>query len=929
MTGADSVQALVPGAAATGTAAQLIGRDSELALLRQCVVPQEDDAGQAVLLVAEAGVGKTALLDATATQAAQAGRRILRVRGTRGEADLAFAGLHQLLWPVLSRAESLAPRQRHALQAAFGLQDDAQPHVPDRLLLGLATLTLLSDLAAEKPLLIVVDDAHWVDSGSLDVLSFLARRLEGESISVLAACRTEAAPELLSHAMQAIAVGPLDETAAHALLDAQPTAPTGRHRTRIVQCANGNPLALVELARCTDPDQLTTAPLPISRRLEDLYAAQLTALPSATRTVLLLAAAADAPDLSMVLGIVPEAADPATWQHAEHADLIRISGRSITFRHPLIRSAVYQAASQPERRQAHLHLAEALSHDFDRRAWHLAAAAFGPDDDAAAALDKTAERAISRGATESAATALEQAASLSGTPLQQAQRLMKAAGVLAVDDHVERAGELAARAAHITADDGLRRQAEMLRGWVLSAGLRQSEAFTHLMATARSLARADPEAALQALAVGAAVANHAGVDAHRQQVDEALNRMLFADGLPRLWVSTAVNPLTRRPEALAAVREALAPRPPDSPPHSPREQIWLSGMAWLLDETSAAIHFGRACDPLAHDRPEFRNRQMALTYGWACLEHGWWTHTRAVIDEANAAAATRPFGRAEVYVMTLEANLCALQGDTDRAHHLTGQVFDLVDAEPVRQIRARTHWATGLAHAATDDHEAAFAALRRMFHPDATPLHFHASPYAIADLAEAAVRSGHTEGARPLLTHLLESLPAERSARLNGRLLHAQALLDDSGRADDLFCAALTDDQLAPWPFEHAQTTLAHGQWLRRNGRINDARAPLNHALETFQRLGAAPWAARAAAELRASGVTLHAPASDALNDLSAQQQQIVRLAAEGMTNREIGERLFLSPRTVGHHLYRVFPKLGITSRHQLRDLIGGDGPGR
>lgn len=884
-------------------------------------MPKETETGRGVLIIAEEGIGKTALLDVAAVQAAQRGMQTLRMGGARGERDLTFSGLHQLLWPVLSRADSLPRRQRYALHAAFGLEGEAQPHRPDRLLLGLATLTLLSDLAAEAPLLIVADDAHWIDPGSLGILSFLARRLEGEPVSILAACRTEAVPEHLNHALYGIAVGPLDEAAAHALLDAQPAPPSGTHRTRILQYASGNPLALVELASLTESQKLTMAPLPVSRRIEDLYASQLAALPSVTRAILLLAAAADNADLSIVLDIIPEATDPLNWQYAEQAGLIRIDGRSITFRHPLIRSVVYQAASQAERQHVHTLLAKAFSQDFDRQAWHRAAAAFGPDDDAAAALDKTAERAVSRNATLSAATAFEYAASLSSTPLQKAQRLMKAAGVLAGDDQIERANELARQAARITTDGGLRCQAEMLHGWALAASLRQTEAFIHLMATAQSVLNAAPEAALEALAVSAAVANHGGVDEHRQQVDEALQRMPLVDELPRLWISTVINPHIHRDDALAAIRTALAPQSSGSP----REQLWLSEMAWLLDETSTALHFGRVSDPLAHDRPEYRNRQMALTYGWACLEHGWWVRTRAVVREANDVASARPFGRAELYMLTLEANLCALQGDIDRAHHLGRQIFSLAADEPVRQIRARTHWATGLAHSAANDHDAAFMALRRMFHLDGGPLHFHASPYAVADLAEAAVRSGHTEDARNILCQLHGSLPAKRSKRLNGRLLHAQALLDDSGRADELFRAALANDRLKPWPFEHAQTRLAHGQWLRRNGRINDARAPLNHALTTFKDLGASPWEARAAAELRASGVTLNPPIPSALNHLSAQQQQIARLAAGGMTNREIGERLFLSPRTVGHHLYRVFPKLGITSRYQLRDFVRSD----
>ncbi|MGO4747209.1 AAA family ATPase, partial [Streptomyces sp. 2MCAF27] len=384
----------------------MVGRETETAEIMRRVAADRSHS-EVLILTGDPGAGKSVLLDFAADRARREGGRVLRAVGSESEAHLGFAGLHQLLRPVLGELDGLPPRQHSALRTALGL--DERTGAPDGMLVGLAVLTLVSDLAEPAPLLVVVDDAQWIDRASLDVLSFVARRMDSEPVTLLVGVRAAAALPGLDKGYERLEIGPLSGEAANRLLDQQPTPPTGRTRVRILQEAAGNPLALVELARATairQPDGSSVeGPLPVTDRLERIFAEQAEFLPEATRRPLLLLAAADTADAPTASQGLPEADDMA-WAPAERAGLVRQDGPRISFRHPLIRSAVYHAASFEERRQAHLALAK-LSEEPDRRAWHLAAATTRPDEDVAAALRQTADRARRRGGYAAAAAALE------------------------------------------------------------------------------------------------------------------------------------------------------------------------------------------------------------------------------------------------------------------------------------------------------------------------------------------------------------------------------------------------------------------------------------------------------------------------------------------------------------------------------------------
>lgn len=380
-------------------APDILGRDRELARIAQLVHAEDAGGPKVLVLVGEPGAGKSTLVDRAASQGAARGRQVLRVRGSEGEEDLPFAGVHQLLRPVLAGVERLPPRQRDALRCAFGTDETVESdtsRTPDQLLIRLGVLTLLSDAASERPLLIAVDDAQWLDVGSLDVLAFVARRLEGEPAVMLLAARDEAVPGRFGHDFPHLTAGPLDRAAAGLLLDAQPHPPKGRVRSQILRQAAGNPLALIELTRAfaRDPagrDIGSVDTLPVTARLERLFAADLPTLPKSTRRVLLLASAAGTERLSDVLHAAPGLEGVQVWRPAEEAGLVRVEGGQVRLRHPLVRSAIYQAASFAERREAHLALAAAFAKEPDRRAWHLAAAALGPDEHVATALADSAE----------------------------------------------------------------------------------------------------------------------------------------------------------------------------------------------------------------------------------------------------------------------------------------------------------------------------------------------------------------------------------------------------------------------------------------------------------------------------------------------------------------------------------------------------------
>ncbi|MFE2145295.1 AAA family ATPase [Streptomyces sp. NPDC059456] len=479
----------------------LIGRRNERAAIATAL-SQEAEAAS-LLLLGEAGVGKTALLESAVDRAVQDGTRVLRVRGNAAETELAFAGLHQLLLPILDRVDGLPVRQGAALLSAFGLGDDPTP--PDHMMMSLAVLTLTSQVASTRRLLLAVDDAQWIDHGSCQVLGFLARRLEGEPIALLVAARGTHRPDWLDRSVPELVVPALSPAEAEELLGAQPDPPTGSARRQVLATAAGNPLALEELARAAARDGAlrTAGQVPVTDLLERTFATQVDALPTATREALLVAAAAEGAGLAAVSAALAPGTDVDVWLPAEQAGLIRLHADRLDFRHPLIRSAIYSAAPFSVRRHAHLALAAALEGDPDRRAWQLSAATVAPDAAVSGALETTAMRAFARGAMAEAVAGLERAVQLNPSPAEQARLLATAAyGAILVGD-VDRAEALGARAAELNTDPVAAPYINALTGLVALLMMRLDCAFTLVVPdTLRGGAASDPATTTKAAGVG-------------------------------------------------------------------------------------------------------------------------------------------------------------------------------------------------------------------------------------------------------------------------------------------------------------------------------------------------------------------------------------------------------------------------------------------
>ncbi|MFJ8941117.1 helix-turn-helix transcriptional regulator [Streptomyces sp. NPDC102365] len=902
-----------------------VGRDAELARLFHAV--DSASANPVMMLVGDMGTGKSSLLDRAVRRAEAGGARVLRAGGSESEASLAFSALHQLLRPVPAAVDVLPERQRVAIQDAFGVAPSTpgHPSAPDLMLIGVAALSLLSALGGRGPVLVVLDDAQWFDRASLDVLSFVARRLEGEPVTMLIAVRGgDHLPGFDRH-VPTLPLGPLDSAAANRLLDLQPKSPAGRTRTTILDQAGGNPLALVELTRTAAAHDAATGmpsagPLPLTDHLERIFAGRLNGLPAATTRALLRLAAMDSVDTAIAVSAGLPDTEEEAWLPAEQAVLVRRIGRDVRFRHPLVRSAVYHAASLGARREAHLALAEMLRDEPDRRAWHLAAACPGPDAAVSAELERTAARARRRGGHAAAAKALQRAAELVPRREDSARLLVEAASAAVFTGDLAWVEELAAAARTRTDDASLLASAAVQAGRLAILTVRHTTVFSRLIDAAEELAVSQPAAALDLLADAAVVRFYSGEDTQRRRIQDVLGR-LPEDASPaglRTWVRAVSDPFDARAH-LVSLLPQLAAEAEARP-----EQLTTAGiMAWLLDETPRAV---RAFDE-AFDRWELRGplpEGLGGAVAWAYVERGRWDQAREACARTTAVGRVTGLDHAVACAATVDATVLAYQGHASSARARADEALALIDPLESRSVCVYARRALGAAAAVEGAYETAYDQLRMVFTADGAPVHYHASYPAVADLAAAAVRSARREEAAAIVERSARALADDASPRLRALISRARGLLADPEDAEPHFRAALADPVLEYWPFERAQTLLDFAEWLRRRRRIAEARGPLTEALEIFRRLGAHPWIERARAESRAAGLGVTDTAPDALAELSPQQQQIVHLAARGLTNREIGERLFLSPRTVSSHLYRSFPKLGITARSQLRDIVEG-----
>ncbi|WP_416967913.1 AAA family ATPase [Streptomyces sp. 4F14] len=946
---------------AENTEAQLTGRDPELADLQDAVAN-----GTTLLLLGEPGTGKTRLLATAADRARAQGHLVLTAQGSEAEAHHSFASLHQLLLPLLHRTATLPAHQRTALDTALGTAPADTP--ADPMLLRLAVLTLLTEAdtetrtrtetetgtragattgvtttteaGAETPpapstsprtgLLLTADDVQHFDRDSLDVLAFVLRRTH--RIPALLAARGQTPPDGVPADLRTTLLGPLPDQAAADLLDAQPHAPTGRARSELLGQAHGNPLALIELARAARQGVLPGGGLPQTERLQRLYAARLPALPDTTRRLLLYAAASQYEDLVTVMAAAGAGDDLTAWAPAEEAGLVTIADGRVLFRHPLARAGCYQAAPAHRRREAHHDLAAALTDDPSRRAWHLAAACPGRDESVAAALEDTARLAERCGGFHAAARALQRAAECSPAPADRARRYTKAlhAATNAADPAWVR--ELYDQVTALTDDPDVLSVAACGVAMALSLHGHQRQASQIL---AGALAPTPPTSGMTAFALASvlgAVAYQSGLPEPRRPVAALLAGAGTRDGdTPYAELSSNGSWAAVRATTLAAADPTHAPallrdirRPATGPAPADRvaDMTWtlgIGGTAWYADESDQCVETFRQAYAGLRAYGAMGPAVPTLTaMAGALLDTGRWAEADEHLERTAALAAVHALRFLRVDVEALRATLRALRGEPAGP----GLAWTAVDLDENRATHARLLRAEGAAATAAGDHEGAYRHLRRLFGEDGTPLHYFLSPRSVADLAAAAHRTGRQARTAPVVDAVRTALGPRPTTRTTLLLHHAAALTGPAKDAEHHFRLATVNPAADQWPLARAQARLHYAQWLRRRRRPLDARPLLAVALETFTRLGAAGLADEARVELRASGVGTTPAGGDPLADLTAQQREIVRLAAKGLRNREIAEHLMVSPRTVSSHLYQVYPKLGVSSRNQLRDLV-------
>jgi DNA-binding CsgD family transcriptional regulator len=905
----------------------LHGRSEEIARIDELLAAARTGRSGALVVRGEPGVGKTVLLDYAA---ATAGMRVLRSTGIESESELPFAALRLLLRSGLARLDILPPPQASALRGAFGL---AEAPAADRFLIGLAALSLLAELAGDRALLCLVDDAHWLDRASADALLFAARRLEAEGVVLLMAAREDGfhAPRLAE-----LPLGRLDGDAARALLAERASGLPSGLADRVLAEADGNPLALIELpsALTDSPAALTDSPvpLPLPRRIQQSYYRQVADLPAPTRAFLLVAAAEESGDLPLIRRAAQSLDIPATAvDAAERSGLVTVAQLTVAFRHPLVRAAVYQGATSAERAAAHAGLAGALAGepDADRRAWHRAAAASGPDEPTAAELEQAAARARQRLGYAAAAAALERAARLTPGPADQARRLTAAAGAALDAGRPDTALALADRAQPLTAEPAARAEIARIRAWVAMERGAMRSVHELVVAGAAPIAGSDPAAAAAMLMLGAVAGSWAG-DA--KLVQDAADRMA---GLEPSQPSSPAGLVPGR-ASLQAMADLLAGRPALGVPgirkmiaEVRRDQpgqldvrFYAANMAMLIGDFDTAgelmLSTAQACRVQGVIR-FLAPLSLGLSYASFGQNRFRFAAETAIEGLRLAEDTGQPVRIGGLHSML--ALLAAVRGDEPRCRELAASALDSFAVEEVANVTTMAEWALGLLDlglgrygAALEQFElAASAALRHVI---------QATLFA-PDQVEAAMRLGAAERAAEPLARFAAWSRATGQPWAQAVLHRCQAMVTAGESAEDHYREALHLHAGSGHPFEHARTALLYGEWLRRNRHGTDARTRLRSAVALFERTGAGPWIDRARAELRAAGepAAQGASAPDLLSLLTPQELQVVRLAASGATNRDIAAQLFISPRTVSHHLYRAFPKLGVINRTALARL--------
>ncbi|MGN9781402.1 helix-turn-helix transcriptional regulator [Nonomuraea sp. ZG12] len=907
---------------------QLRGRQLECETLDRLVTSVQAGRSSVLVLRGEAGIGKTALLEHVRRSAS--GCRIARVAGVESEMVLAFGGLHQLCAPFLDQLHRLPEPQRDALGTAFGLRAGAPP---DRFLVGLAVLSLLADAAEKGPLICLVDDAQWLDEVSAQTLAFVARRLLAEPIGLVLAVR-EPGLEAELAGLEQLEVGRLSDGDARALLDSVTPGRLDEHvRDRIVAETQGNPLALLELPRGLTPGELAGGfgrpdARPLASQIEQSFLRRVQSLPAETQRLLLIAAAEPVGDVTLLtraaeqLGIEASAASSA-----EAAGLISI-GTRVRFRHPLVRSAAYRVAAPQDRQDVHRALADATDAqaDPDRRAWHLANATASPDETVAVELERSADRAQARGGVAAAAAFHERAAELTPDPARRGARALAAARAKYQAGGYDAALELLDAAELSLLDERSLAQVGLLRGRVVFAATSAGAALPLLLGAARRLEPLDAGLA-------------------RETYRDALNAAMAAGRLP----SGA---------QMADIAEATLAAPPGPPPQ--RNDLLLNGVAVLATEGYAAgvPLVLRALDAF---RAEGVSREEGL--GWlplACrMAHNAWDFDSWSVLSARLADLARETGALSVLSPALHMLVSnrVLAGEFAVAEALVAEAMTIGEVtgsrslaqyaslvlEPWRgreaatrqaseavtrdmtlqgegKVQTATQWANAVLYNGLGRYEEAYnAAERGSEHPQELGGTFMRS---LIELVEAAARSGRPARAAEAARQLDEMAQASGTDWALGTSASARAQVSDGPAVETLYREAIERLGRTEVRTSLARARLLYGEWLRRENRRVDAREQLGIAYEMLSRMGSEAFAERARRELQATGETVRKRTAEVHTTLTAQEAQIARLAGDGLTNPEIGAQLFISPHTVEWHLRKVFAKLGIASRRQIRTTL-------
>ena len=908
-----------------GTRTTLRGRASECALLDDLVSAVRRGESRSLVLRGEAGIGKTALLEHLIAAAPEL--TVVRAVGVESEMELAYASLQQLCGPLLNRLDKLPAPQRQALEVVFGLSAGG---APDRFFVGLAVLSLFAAVAEERPLLCVIDDAQWVDQTSKLTLAFVARRLLAEPVGIVFGTREPG--EELQHIPEVEIQGVRSGVARALLSSAVRFKLDEAVRDRIVAETRGNPLALLELPRGLTATQLAggfglLGAQGLTGRIEESFVRRLELLPERGRRLLLVAAAEPAGDPALLWRAAEQLGlGPADAEAAEAEGLLAIGGK-VTFRHPLVRSAMYRSATDADRRSVHLALAEATDResDPDRRAWHLAAAASSPDEDVAVELERSAGRAQARGGLAAAAAFLRRAVALTKDPARRSVRALTAAQASLQAGEFDTALGLAATAEAGPLDEFQRALVDLLRAQVAFGLGVWSDAPPLLLKAARRLTSFDLDLARETYltAWGAAgLAEEADTSDVLVEISEAVRalpaapdgrspRDLMLDGFAVLITegqATATPALQRAARAITGI---------------PAEDVLRWG--WMTTNAYAAVfdHEGwlASCTrqvQVVRDAGALAVLPIHLTYlAMATLWTGDFDGTASLIAEINSVAAATGTHFPPYILLRLRA----LQGREGEASAAIASAIEQFGGQGSTALRA--YWAAAVLYNGLGRYQEAASAARRA---TANALNHWIPTWVLPELVEAAARGGEVELARDAVDRLAKTTQPCGTDFALGLEARCRALVSDGPAAEELYREAIERLRRTRLRPEVGRAHLLYGEWLRRENRRVDAREQLRTAHELLVAIGMEAFAERARQELQATGEKVRKRTAETRDDLTAQERQIARFASDGLSNPEIGARLFLSSRTVEWHLRHVFVKLGIRSRRELPSALGGTG---